>query len=351
MSDRRTADDIEREIEAERGELARSLDELQRQVSPEAIVERVSGLLREHGGDLADNAVRQAKGNPVALAVTGAGLAWLIAGPTVSRSSKAGTYDRWAATHDTSVAPRQPEPPKALPKPRHQPQIAYDHREYETTPGFRHAPEPKGGFKARLDRISAQMPPRPPRGAGGRPYRTVEEHDAEEKKSLREKFKEGTENMSESARDRLAAAREAAWNAEQRLEAVARDYAATGREAYGNQPIIAGLLAFGVGAAIGLALPRTRQEDRYLGSYRDKALAEAERIYHSEKAKLRAVAEAAAEEAKAVATETLEQVKSGASEAKGAVADAEKTAKSAGERIADAAKSEAERRDLGGSVG
>ena len=156
--------------------------------------------------------------------------------------------------------------------------------------------------------------------------------------------------MTDAARDRVMAAREAALDAQHYVSARTRDYAATGREYYGEQPLIGGLLAFGIGAILGAALPRTRQEDAYLGAYRDRALEEAERIYHEESGKLRAMADAALDEAKDIANKKVEQVKSGTPSGEDVAAKAKGEVKSAAERIADAAKTEANKRDLGGSA-
>ena len=398
MSDK-SPDEIEREIEAERGELARSLDALQSRFSPEAMIDTASGLLREHGGAFADGAVRQAKANPIALALTGVGIAWLIAGP--SRPT-AGTYDRWDATHDVESFRKtygRPEPVERgtgtsieaspsrdrMPVSRTQlepstqtPKVAYDHRQYEPVSGFRRGPNEMGGFDDRLarasgdyheptlrDRISgAARSARNSLSSAGRKiggavpsfggsrdeYDYMRDYDDSSEQSFIDRLKEGTENMTDAARDRVIAARQAAYNAQRNLDHHARAYAAQGREAYGEHPLVGGLLAFGLGAVLGAALPRTRQEDAYMGSYRDRALEEAERIYHSEVAKLQEVARAAAEEAKAVATETLHNAKEGTPSGEEAVDRAEGAARSAAERVKSAAEDEADKQDLGSSV-
>ncbi|WP_299814784.1 DUF3618 domain-containing protein [uncultured Jannaschia sp.] len=398
MSDK-SPDEIEREIEAERGELARSLDALQNRFSPEAMVETASGLFREHGGAFADGAVRQAKANPIALALTGVGLAWLIAGP--SRPT-AGTYDRWDATHDiesfrdTYGRPdpvgtgsdeetsgfvhrdRMPASRTQLEPAAHTPKVAYDDREYEPVHGFRRGPNDMGGFDDRLARASgdyheptlrdrvtgAARSARTSLSSAGRriggavpsfgrsqdDYGYMRDYDDGSNQSFVDRLKEGTENMTDAARDRVIAARQAAYNAQRNLDDHARAYVSQGRDAYGEHPLVGGLIAFGLGAMIGAALPRTRQEDAYLGSYRDRALEEAERIYHAESAKLQEVARAAAEEAKAAASETLNNAKEKTPTGEEAMDRAEGAAKSTAERVKNAAEEEAEKQNLGGSV-
>ena len=365
MTDDRSTDQIEREIELERVELARSLESLQRQFSPEVIVDRVSGMLRDNGGEFAGTALKQARDNPLALAVTGVGLAWLIAGPARKQTRirerpmpvrPLSTFDD--ESHDVHLE-------------RHEPEVGYDHRDYQQVRGFRHAESSTEGFDTRVATAEGDVydPVIRARGETESSYlerirgmasdvrdsisswmHSSETTAADGGKSLRERLMEGTENMTDTARDRVIAAREAAWDAERRLEARARDYAASGKDAFNQQPLIGALVAFGIGAMIGAALPRTRKEDEYLGVYRDRALSEAERIYRAESAKLRAVAEAAAREAKAVATETLEEVKSGTPSGNEAVSAVEDKAKSAADRIKDAAADEADKRDLGSSV-
>lgn len=377
MTDK-SPDQIEREIEEERGELARSLEELQARFSPEALVNTATGLVRDHGGAFADTATRQVKQNPLALALTGVGLAWLIAGP----GRKSGrTYDRWAATHDVESFRETYGRPDDDPAPRvgragtAGPRLGYDDRDYPSAPGFRSDPDPMAGFDDRLamaaqgdddepgmrerlhERVQGAarsaregMASTRARVAGTAASLRSGSGSSDSGPSMLDRLKEGTENMTDAARDRVIAARQRAYDAQRRVEDHARHYARHGRDAYSSQPLVGGLIAFGIGALIGAALPRTRQEDEYLGAYRDRAMSEAERIYRDESAKLQAVARAAADEAKAVAAEAIEQVKSGAPSGEDAVNKAEGAARSAGQRVADAAKSEAEKKDLGSSV-
>ena len=302
MSDSMSSDDIERDIEVERVALARSLDELQRQISPEALVNRFSGILRENGGEVAQSALRQARDNPVALAVTGAGLAWLMVGParktheprprSVSvpkprRPQPRDTVDYGVATGIEDVSTRRSAP---------EPRVSYDDRTYPKATGFRSSPDTET-FESRVARAEGRAydpsirAPSSSRGSS----RIVTKSDMGDD-SLLNRLLEGTEKMTDAARDRVIAAREAAIDAERRLEARARDYGVAGRDAYYSQPLIGALVAFGVGALAGALVPRTRVEDRHLGPARDRAMLEAERIYRSEAANLRAQAESFAED-------------------------------------------------------
>jgi hypothetical protein len=276
MSESVSTDQIEREIEVERVALARALGDLQRQVAPDAIVEKISAALRENGGDLAGTAIRQAKANPLALAVTGAGLAWLVAGPSKT------------AARPATVAKSN---------------VGYDDRELPTAHGFRQQPSDES-FEARVARAAGETYDPTIRPTKGTDTIDKTRHDRSAA-SLRDRLMEGTEMMTETARDRVIAAREAAILAEQRIEARAREYGAAGKDAFASQPLMGALVAFGVGALAGALLPRTRVEDRHLGGARDRAFLEAERVYRAEAARLRAEAEIVAEEAVAAAGNAL----------------------------------------------
>ena len=91
-SDNRSPEEIEREIEREREGLAHTLDDLQDRFSVEGIARQFSDQFREHGSDWGRSISDAAKRNPLALALTGAGLAWLMFGQGNTRSTH-GSYE------------------------------------------------------------------------------------------------------------------------------------------------------------------------------------------------------------------------------------------------------------------
>ena len=87
-NDSRNPEESEREIERERAGLANTLDDLQDRFSVEGIARQFSDQFREHGGDWGRSVSEAAKRNPVALALTGAGLAWLVFGSGNTRDNR-----------------------------------------------------------------------------------------------------------------------------------------------------------------------------------------------------------------------------------------------------------------------
>lgn len=79
-SDPRRPDEIERDIERERAELASTVDALQDKISPEAVIRSIAEGFRDHGGDIGHAVSQSVKQNPMALTLTGIGLAWLVFG-------------------------------------------------------------------------------------------------------------------------------------------------------------------------------------------------------------------------------------------------------------------------------
>lgn len=84
-NEERSPEEIEREIERERAGLTNTLDALQDKFSVDTVVRQVSDQFRENGGDIARSVSRSVKDNPVALALTGVGLAWMIFGNNARR--------------------------------------------------------------------------------------------------------------------------------------------------------------------------------------------------------------------------------------------------------------------------
>ena len=155
---------------------------------------------------------------------------------------------------------------------------------------------------------------------------------------LKNRLLEGTHDMDDQGRDRVAQARARAYEAQRRAESMARDGRDKVSEFYYEQPLVAGALAVAVGAVIGGLLPRTRREDEAFGAYRDQLFAEAESVFQEERHRAEAAARAALDEAKEVAREKKDEVLGRVPDGKQAMKAAESEAKSAAQRVTDAAR-------------
>ncbi len=397
-TDTRTPDEIERDLERERSELSHTVDALQDKFSLDAILREVTGGFRRHGGDFGTAISRSAKQNPVALAVTGVGLAWLMFGRShddpddfgPAGGNRPATGRNWDddASYGSSYRPtrggdlgatssgyRGPGSPArgtfGSRDPAYPDWARHDLDDYETSRddgdnrsmGTRAsetvhegAASASAGAKGAADKVSAgaksaagavsSRASAASEGAG-----RAAQGASDRIKRARERLSRGTEDMSEGARERIIAARVRAVEMAQKADASARKNYARGRDAAADfieeQPLVAGAVAMAVGAALAGALPRTRREDEALGEARDDLFDEAERIFNHERRKAQNVAKAAVDEAGNIAKEKRDQADQSAPGEKSAVDAAADEARDAGKRVRDAAEGEAKKEGLG----
>jgi hypothetical protein len=313
----RDADTIEREIAAERDRLVKSLRALDARLSPEHLVQRAADGLRGPASQASD----LARDNPLALALIGSGVAWLFA--SASR---------------TEEVPPPPGPSAA----------AHDPRVKPTSPGLSQAEEAMAGFDARVAAADAAMHHENQEGEDSMSMTGTGLHDTDAyfttdpgkrarmrqtAEDLRSRLHDGIDKLPDSAKARVLEARLKAIEVQSAIEArVARGSDSVRKGAHEN-PLLVGAIAFGLGAAIAAALPRTSAENRTLGARRDQLLDEADRMVREETVKLRHVAEAAVEEGREAVKDTLRT--------------GPPTEDDPVERVHKAAKHEAKRQDVG----
>lgn len=97
MTDR-SAEELERDAERIRSGIANTAEELKYRMQPGNVVDEMTRYLRDSDSSIAlDNLRRQARDNPMALALIGAGVAWLIFGSRYGHGTDhghVGVYDR-----------------------------------------------------------------------------------------------------------------------------------------------------------------------------------------------------------------------------------------------------------------
>lgn len=211
-------DTLEARLEADRAALVQSLDALTASLSPDRVKNEISSTVQACGGELGSQVWRAARDNTAAFSLVGAGLGLLLTG-VGKRSTPSNTTG-------------QARDPKAA-------MIGFDDRVR------------KADMALKEKEITAM----------------TSTHSKASR--LRAALDSGLDKLPEASRQRVIKAREAAAEAQEKVEAQAARLARkTSTFAY-EHPLAAGALGLGVGALIGALLPSSRSEDQMLGAQRD----------------------------------------------------------------------------------
>ena len=366
MTDRRTPDEIEHELERNRAELQSTIRSLESTFTPDTLFRSLTDNLGRHGSDFGKSTMEAARANPLALGVTAVGLGWLMfgKGPSADRiadsatrasakvSAKGEDDPRYGNPTDASFTPPRGPVPAGEVGPPSQGLSASQKAKakwYRTENYLHH------GAQTASDHAGAAKDGAARAGARVR----------DRSKEIAAQLSEGTERMNAEARERVIAARERAILAGESLRRAgghvnrrARDGADKAVDFFEENPLIVGALALAAGALTASALPRTKFEDEHFGEYSDRLYDEAEAVYHEERAKAERVAGAALDEARTVgeelrrdADEASRKMKDAADRktpGEGSAADAAvDRVEDAVERVADAARDKAKKEDFG----
>lgn len=330
----RSSQDIERDIEKERSELSDTLKELGNRFTPDYLVREVTNQFREHGSDIGKSVERSVKENPIALAITGVGLGWLIFGQNrQAPAPQAGRPELVDQSAYVAVADASAQRTGRTDPDWARPSLG------TTGPGV--GEKAKGSARHGQERLSEKA-------QGAREAMSEYSEQGQDKaRQFRDRLHEGTEHLSAEARDRVIAARERAIAARENAAKRTRHGASTVSTLYEEQPLIFGALALAVGAAFAGSMPRSRVEDEHLGEHSDWLMGEAERIYSEESEKTKAVVRSVRDEAENIVEEKRDEADSQAPAGKTAAQAAREETETAANRLKDAATDEAQHQDLG----
>lgn len=298
MTDHLEPEEIERRLARDRAALASDLEELKGKFSLETIVRQAVDQIRDHSDDITMSVSRAVKENPLGVAVTGIGLAWLIFGdktktqhtrpsptaagiPVASPPLGQQGYGHQSADRSHSHPATQD---RNLPS-----WLKDDHHDSGSGPNVTgKARDAMAHSKDQLAEASGAMRDRMHDTADSVRERTAQ---------WRARLAEGTEHLSEEGRARVIAAREKAYEARDAAMSRMQNSKDRAVDLFEDHPLIVGALAVAAGAALAAALPHTRMEDEQFGETSDALIREAERILSEEKEKLGEAMETAAEEA------------------------------------------------------
>jgi ElaB/YqjD/DUF883 family membrane-anchored ribosome-binding protein len=324
----RSSAEIEREVEATRSGLHRTLEELRDRASPGQLFEQAVDYARSSGGaEMMRNLGQAVRDNPLPLLLVGAGVGWLM----YSGGNRAGISSR-------SHGMRQLAPPM--------PAGARDqtHGGMETAGGASMTERMSGAAGSAAGRVgdTAGKLRDSATGAASRAGETA----GSAYRSAADAAGSAAESVSATAASAAERLSDAGQGARDRLGRLGDD----AREGIGwmlrEQPLVLGAIGVAVGAAIGALLPGTEAEDRLMGETRDRLADQA-----------RSKAQEGYERVAETAGEHLEHAKAVASEAAGQATDGpagsaanrtSSTLTEVGQQVGQAARDAA--RDLAGEA-
>jgi hypothetical protein len=222
--------DLERQASEIRADMDRTLDALERKFSPEQLLDRSLGYLRDHGSELTQTLGATMRNNPIPIVLTLAGITWLVA---------SGYNSRQPPGQDLSS---------------------------------RFA---RSGVGQRLQQRTSAARERMHSTADAARQRVASATD-----STKQRLTSGRSAASGRISGTISSARETARLRAQEVQN--RVYTMMD-----EQPLVLGALAVAVGAIIGTAIPSTQYENRILGQAKDRTLTKAQELGEQQYEKVR----------------------------------------------------------------
>lgn len=220
--------DLERDAERVRAQIADTAEHLKDKMSPGQLMDEVVNYFKDgDASQFLSNFKTQVRDNPMALAMVGSGLAWLMMGSGTARQS-----------HSSMTVHKPLQPPTSL--------RSGGSQGSSTTSGGSQGggigSTLSGGVGAARDKASSMASSAGHAASSAKDHLTATAHD-----------------VRDAASDYMTSASQAGADVGSRVKNTFLD-------ALEREPLVLGALGVAVGAAIGAMLPATRTEQEYLGS-------------------------------------------------------------------------------------
>lgn len=226
-SDRSPAD-LEREGEQIRADLDRTLDEIERKLSPGELLDRSVDFLRNNGSEFIREAGETVRSNPIPVLLTAAGLIWLTTSIATRRRSNASSYGEG------------------------------EFSSYRGSEGVEEYGHNDGGIRSKVDEARSRVT-------------NAAQRVGDRVSGVTDRVSGKAHDIAGRARGRLSSTMH---SMQDRTQGVRSDLMTLVQE----QPIALGALALAAGALVGAALPITQYENRMVGPARDRTLARAKEM-------------------------------------------------------------------------
>ena len=247
MADTMNQDDpaaIERDIRRTQEDMSRTVDQIGDQLTPKKLFNALLDKADENGVD-ANYLIDGARRNPMALGLIAAGAIWLVSDKDSKFPSMPSGKSKGGGRHFEDS------------------DLDHDvhHRDYVTHMSsfeMRENEEPLA-YQRRRDQHRANF------------LMCERKHD-EDDQSFRQRLDEMTDNFRDKRRAWSDTASQAGSDASLKAQQTARQASERAQDLFANNPLVGGILAAALGAALGSTIPVTRTEQEKLGDIGGKAL-------------------------------------------------------------------------------
>ena len=265
-----TPSQIEARLERDRDALSSSLNALRDRLTLDSLWKDGVALVTQNGGSYAQSLDAAVRANPLALAVAGVGVAWLIFGrrsdtPPASPPLAGTRFEavtRWEDEGGPVAAPANPDDAWMEEADKLRDKAAKMLKDIDKA-ARRHLAPAADLARSRGDIMAALT------------------------SDVRHSMARGLDGLTGHARDAAMTARERAYDLRLRTAKV-------GIDAVQERPIAAGAVLAAAGATVAMLLPQSTAENRVLGAPRDQIMHEIGRVLHAEQRRVSASVERAA---------------------------------------------------------
>ena len=251
MTTTKTSADVEREVEATRGQIDQTVEALKEKMQPRELFDETSRLLGGASNRVLTTVVEQAKANPIPIALIGLGIAWLAINQT---RKPTGDDDEFSGQY------------------------------YATYEGY---DEDASLGRKLKERVSGAVDQAKGAFAGAR-TRMDEAAD-----KARERRAAAKASAADGTSDARAKAAEFRATAQARAAEASRIAQQRFQQTLDSEPLILAAVGLAVGVAIGASLPSSRTENRLIGRHRDRIVGKGKDIAKTSLDEARSVAERA----------------------------------------------------------
>ncbi len=258
----RSPDEIERDLEQSRLEISRTIDAIQRKITPGQLASDAYGYVRGNGTEFAKNLGTAAKNNPVPIALMSIGLAWLMMGGRGTPSYLQGGYSRRGMEESGGGKSSFGQAIGATGEYARSAGSATAGAASSAGSSLYRAGQSAGETVSGVGRRVGDMAA----GASGRVRQM-----ADDVRDLASEWSEGASGFADSTRERMQRAGEVVQ--EQTMQM--RDSA---NSLLREQPLVVGALGLAAGALLGAMIPLSRRENEMMGETRDQLLDQAKDV-------------------------------------------------------------------------